>query len=266
MGGGDTLITQSAPTNFHGFWTRKLLNKGETVADFREITSAEMESLKAADAKWTRPPQSFIDLWNAACGQYGKYNEDTGYFELNGLLDITYEQALEIYRAGVLTNDTHTCKYGSLHIRTHLPSQIHVSIAVCEYTFYASHVEVVNAANLIPDEASFYNCGKLRKITVYSPCAANRPAQTTYKGCIALEEINITKMFAQSVWLGDSPLLSLATVKGFVEKATGGTAPITITLHPEVYAKLTDADGHPEWASVIELAASTNKQINFTTV
>ena len=34
----------------------------------------------------------FVDLWNAACGQHGRYNEETGYFELNGLTDITYMQ------------------------------------------------------------------------------------------------------------------------------------------------------------------------------
>ena len=41
--------------------------------------------------------QLFIDMWNSACGTNGKYNTETGFYELNGLTDITYEQALTIY-------------------------------------------------------------------------------------------------------------------------------------------------------------------------
>ena len=50
----------------------------------------------------------FIDLWKSACGQWGTYNEDTGYFELNGLTDITYEEALDIY---VHTQDPYNSSY-----------------------------------------------------------------------------------------------------------------------------------------------------------
>lgn len=41
--------------------------------------------------------QYFIDLWNAAAGKYGCYNEATGFFELNGINDIPYAEAMEIY-------------------------------------------------------------------------------------------------------------------------------------------------------------------------
>lgn len=53
----------------------------------------------------------FIDLWNAACASRfvsssyykpsGQYNESTGYFELNGITDITYAEAVRIYSAYV---------------------------------------------------------------------------------------------------------------------------------------------------------------------
>lgn len=40
----------------------------------------------------------FIDLWNQAAGDYGRYNEDTGYFELFEIYDIGWDEALLIYR------------------------------------------------------------------------------------------------------------------------------------------------------------------------
>lgn len=40
----------------------------------------------------------FIDLWNQAAGDYGRYNEETGYFELYEIYDIGWDEALLIYR------------------------------------------------------------------------------------------------------------------------------------------------------------------------
>lgn len=40
----------------------------------------------------------FIDLWNQAAGDYGRYNEDTGFFELFEIYDIGWDEALLIYR------------------------------------------------------------------------------------------------------------------------------------------------------------------------
>lgn len=40
----------------------------------------------------------FIDLWNQAAGDYGRYNEDTGFFELYEIYDIGLDEALLIYR------------------------------------------------------------------------------------------------------------------------------------------------------------------------
>lgn len=40
----------------------------------------------------------FIDLWNQAAGDYGRYNEETGYFELYEIHDIGWDEALLIYR------------------------------------------------------------------------------------------------------------------------------------------------------------------------
>lgn len=55
-------------------------------------------------------PNSFIMEWNTKCGLYGRqtlpraFNATTGYFEVNGLTDITYEEAIVIlYESSMLT-------------------------------------------------------------------------------------------------------------------------------------------------------------------
>lgn len=40
----------------------------------------------------------FIDMWNSECGVDGSYNPESGFFELNGITDIGYEEALSIYQ------------------------------------------------------------------------------------------------------------------------------------------------------------------------
>lgn len=107
--GGGKFITQAAPTNFHHFFTRKTIAAGDDIALYKEVTAAEKNKLEKSDSAWERPPQLFIDMWNERCTlrdmyqnkrMIGQYNEESGYFELNGLTDISYSQAREIYQAG----------------------------------------------------------------------------------------------------------------------------------------------------------------------
>ena len=52
--------------------------------------------------------------------------------------------------------------------------------------------------------------------------------------------------------------LTLVSVKYIIDNAAKITGTITVTVHPDVYAKLTDAVNYPEWAAVTELAATKN--------
>ena len=64
-----------------------------------------------------------------------------------------------------------------------------------------------------------------------------------------MEEIYIADLHSD-ISFADSPLLSMASVSYMVEHATGSSA-ITITLHPDAYARVTSAI----------LAAANAKQI-----
>lgn len=86
-----------------------------------------------------------------------------------------------------------------------------------------------------------------------------------YAGCVALESIEgFARTFPYSFSLADSPLLDLATFQLIVkqkfdsDKATAQT----ITVHPDVYAKLTD-ESNTEWHKVLTDAAEKN--ISFAT-
>ena len=71
--------------------------------------------------------------------------------------------------------------------------------------------------------------------------------------CTALEEIRI-KSLKSNIFFADSPLLSLTSIQYMVDNAAN-TSPITITLHPDAYARVTE-----------ELVAqAAEKQITFAT-
>ncbi len=227
-----------------------------------QITDGNLLSLTAKAKK-----RLFIDLWNEACGTYGKYDPanapDTDHpFYLNTLW-LTYEEALDIYDAGVMTNDNHTLFYCGCNIKTHLPSHIKYSVITGSNSFRSSLVEFVDMGLLVPGPGCFAYCSKLKTAKIYAPAAANNSAPFAFQGCYALEEISIGFVYARSFSLADSPLINLASLQGIIGKAQAGSAAMTITVHPDIYAKLTD-ETNEEWHKVLTDAA--DKNINFATI
>ena len=91
--------------------------------------------------------------------------------------------------------------------------------------------------------------------------------------CPALEEIRI-KDLKSNIFFADSPLLSLTSIQYMVDNAANTDA-ITITVHPDVYAKLTGdttnsaaaaltASELAAWKQVVTDAAA--KKISFATI
>lgn len=201
---------------------------------------------------------TFIEL----CRMYGvTYNKSTGYFELNGLTDITVKEMKAIYAAGIMTSDNRNKMYVYEQIRTHMPPRIKLAVASCERSFFGSTVEVVNIPYLEANAECFKNCSKLKKAVMYSP---NHNKSDSFMGCSALETLTVSKLYATSISFKDSPLLSLASFQNLIDKAITGTE-FTITVHPSIYAKITDATNYPEWAALVQRAASRNALITFAT-
>ncbi len=294
--GGGNFFTQAKPTNFHQFWTQKVLLENETVADFKEVTAAERSAIEAADAEWTRPPQSFIDGWNNACidprtkRAVGQYNESTGYFELNGLTDITYQQAMDIYRYtsnGVTMDDFNVMGYGYAQFRTNLPPSSGAYWVQIDHLFSLNRIlEVVRLPQYYSSEVklqsntkgAFEGCYKLREIiNVMEAPSHVSDAYTwygTFSGCFELETVWIKNLYG-NISFANSPLISSDSISFLVEnRTTAHNDVITVTVHADTFAKLTGDTTNPavtaltpaelaQWQQI--LTAATAKNISFTT-
>lgn len=304
MGGG--YLTQSYPTNFHQFYKRKMLTKDEKIEDFMEVTEAEKTALEVKDAEWTKPPQPFIDEWNnelmydtahnllPEAAQFGKYNEETGFFECNGVVDITYEEALEIAsisrannKVGVpYTAISNRWSYaGRQSCRTFWPIRgmsaginpliDYYNSFLADYkleaisvrghyigtginTTYSATFMAVLGTNL------FEGCTNLKRI--YSEVIFQAKAVTTaFKNCSKLEMLvfAFNNQDGMTVNLSWSPLWSYKSIKKTIANNKDLKKHWTFTVHPDVYEKLTD-ENNEEWHKLLVDAEAYN--ITFATI
>lgn len=271
--GGGNWLTQSYPTNFHTFVKRKMLTQEESVSDYMEVTDARKTALEQSDAAWARPEQAFIDEWNAVDPSAGWYNESTGFFELNGLTDITYEQAVAIMAYKDVAYSSYSYSYipEMTNVRTLFP--ILMDRAGGNSTFhcmrnYSIEVIVFKAKSNQPYECAirifnntFWIDANLK--TIRNLWAAYDSSFTSNVfNASQLENLELYNLNA-SISLGVCKYLTLDSLEFIVRNRHNGRfahdgtidsqKDIIITLHVEVYTKLTK--------ELIELAA--NNRITF---
>lgn len=208
----------------------------------------------------------FTDLWNAACGTYGRYDPNNAPdaehpFLLNELW-LTYEQAVAVmntYHKGV----NHGEALSHFPVRTNIPVSTQWSCDLSRYAQSNTSVEVLNLPvslfgnNLLQ---AFYGCTRLRK--VYGISHLNAAIDSyAFGNCKALEYVGISRL-KSDIDLHWSPLLGLDSLQFIITNAAN-TSAITITVHPDVYAKLTD-ETNEEWHKVLTDAAEKN--ILFSTI
>ena len=179
-----------------------------------------------------------------------KYNEATGFYELNGLTDITEEQMRVIwqedlsgwYRKG-RTNLTRNITYKGIDggysdgqkMSNICNGNTNLEVFNLGSDFYASYSFV-----------AFSGCTKLRevlpqyKIVPYTESLG----YNLFNNCPALQEVRfdmhyVTRgrvLFSESPLLSKESVLSIITTMGSVPKEN----PFIITLHPTAYARLKD--------------------------
>lgn len=216
----------------------------------------------------------FIDMWNKAVGSYGTYNAETDYFELNGLTDITYEEAIEIYTYSITnlstSSDRKYCFLRKNDIRTVLPFREHDIQKSWRQSFYlCSNIEQISCIegtmNIADGGQTFAACYKLKKVLpdiILENCSYS---SQMFLGCVKLETLKINYINC-NIDISDSPLWSLDSISYTVNNRlsyTISTKAITITVHPDVYTKLTD-ESNTEWNQVLVDAVAKN--ISFATV
>lgn len=224
----------------------------------------------------------FIDLWNSRAGAYGSYNADTGYFELNGILDISYAEALDIMNHSMRFVDamggqvSGALAGGYLNIRTAMPvmfAECDTSLDLNAFAHSNGKIEVVRFVTRATNNTvtslkyAFYYCVHLKHVYGEINLKSNSDiGQPAFNRCRELETLKIRGLPA-SLWLGDSIRISYESLDFITRNASVSNAK-TVTVHPKVYAKLTGADETlteeeaARWASLVPLAAQKN--ITFT--
>lgn len=207
--------------------------------------------------------KAFIDQCKA---EGAVYNSVTGYFELNGLVNITMEQMRAIlpYLAAGRTTGDIAFKFQKSQMRTitlYSEGDL-IGTKAMDWAFYGSTVETVRFrptshqyTGVSSIDNIFRACPNIRE--VYGALDLKRIKSGTITiallGAATLKSIQL-KSLNTSISFPAQPLLSLESITYMVENAIN-TAPITITLHPDAYARLTNEI----------ITAATAKQINFAT-
>lgn len=210
------------------------------------------------------------------------YNQNTDFYELNGLTDITEEEMRTIYlQTHVMDKlSSYYNIFANSTFRTNLGFNIGITqtngrnVDFRESFFFNQKLEVlrlsfgnnINETRMIRTSDMFYafhGCKKLKRIIspIYVYDIKNKLYfDHTFSQCILLETALLYKLYA-SISFSDSPLLSLESLQYMITNAAN-TSPITVTVHADVYAKIQD-ESQADWHALIE--AATAKQITFAT-
>ena len=218
------------------------------------------------------------------------YNADTGYWELNGLTDITEEQMLDIYNVSMAAfngfSKEGTCMVGlryatirtifdkysdrpAIWRSTYMKFSAFAAFQIC------SSLETVvlgneNSALQLAGgwSAMFSECVLLRTLKWLDLSSLSGiPDGSEFSNCAKLAEVRI-KGISTNLNFKDSPLLSLESMQYIVDNAAN-TKAITVTVHPTTYSYLTgttqptaEVGGTTEeWQALVTTAQG--KQISF---
>lgn len=266
------------------------LAPGDSPENWREITASEKTALEKSDAEWVRPPQAFIDKWNAATkgvnailikwDDIGCYNEETGFFELNGLTDIGYEEALLIWqyrqdmkapgrinsavaiRTNLLVNPwMHDPVYDqTVYPRSCFGSnRLKVIRLATSDRHYVSHQNAealfLNGADNVEEIIGVLNLSQFTNRTYFKPF---------YEGGSKVLRKFLIMNLNHMIYLQNCPALSYESVRYMVDNAAN-TSAIMPRLHTSLLSALSGEAEYPfnggtreEWLKLAEDATARN--------
>lgn len=183
----------------------------------------------------------FCDLFNAAAGSagYAKFTNGVWDCKLNGLT-LSYDEAVMVFNA-YHTGGDHTEDLVHHPVRTNLPIFANWGINLTRFAEYNTSLEVANVnvvfnGNSLP--YAFYGCKNLREIRGPIHHQVSKIDDCTFLDCPKLESLDLREL-KSNLLLSNSPLFKLDSLDSIVTNADNGTTAITITVHADVYAKLT---------------------------
>lgn len=206
------------------------------------------------------------------------YNQNTGFYELNGLTDITEEQMKVIYVQTHVMDKLQSFRgvFAGTKFRTNLGfNRSAMQTNGRQIQFYDSFrenrsLEVLRISYKDTDRSrsvivehlgyAFYFCVKLRKIIGIIRLDESIGVTSAFDQCLELQDVKLYGLLT-NISFAYSPLISLESLQYLITNAAN-TSLITVTVHADVYAKIQD-ETNAEWHALIETAAA--KQITFAT-
>ena len=247
-----------------------MLRKNEQVLTDEERRQV-LENLGRPDIEWLIT--YFNYMANRYVAGYGGYNEGSGFFELGTVKNLTVQDAIKIILSpqGIsgcsITNSDAEGRMAFSEVRALFPIKISAgtlgqSNFILRYYGCKELEEVVflqNYGSFVNNSfyRAFYDCHKLRVLTFGYTSVATCTFEDAFRNCYALEDFT-PPCFWRNIVLSDSPRLSVESLERIIARATppeGDTKGITITLHADAFARLTDE----------LLAAAAEKNITLTT-
>lgn len=225
--------------------------KGLSSNDYTEEDKQKLDALPTADELEGKLGAAklalFVDMWTRCYDCTYDATKTEKPFRCNRV-DLTYEEAIAVYNAPRLcwnnpggfasllgaaktiilgsgnTNGAQADISSLFQSATNLET---IRVSAGEGTAFVRGMAYV-----------FYACMSLRTIIgKIGLTYTGSPTTAMFSRCIKLEDVNISGLKVD-ISFGDSPLLSLASVQFLVANAAN-TAAITVTVHADVYAKLT---------------------------
>lgn len=210
----------------------------------------------------------FCDLFNAAAGSagYAKFTNGVWDCKLNGLT-LSYNEAVMVFNA-YHTGGDHTEDLVHHPVRTNLPIFANWGINLTRFAENNTSLEVANVNVVIRGDYLqyvFYGCKNLREIRGPIRHQVVKIDDCAFLDCPKLESLDLRKL-KSNLLLNNSPLFKLDSLDSIVTNADNGTTAITITVHADVYAKLTGdttneaaaaltADELSQWQALLTKAA-----------
>ena len=250
-----------------------VLNRSKTYTDGIAAGKADLDPstgcVKSSQFAPLTPSGSPLhDLFVAAGAAW---NATTKMWKYGLLSDISTDEMLQMYTYVGVSGGDLTGAYSGFKARTNF---IPINRAAAIYNsanrlcWANSNIEVFNLAktyaSLYDTLLMFSGCQNLRVITGQMDMEGVTSPYDMFAGCSSLTTGYIRNLHV-NISLANSPLLDVASMKYLVDNAMTSKFPasgIIVTVHADVYAKLTDPS-NTDWYAVN--AAAQAKNISFAT-
>lgn len=267
----------------------------ELDTEAKEIVPAINEAAAAAKSAQERADAVGKDVADGRKGGYmralyeaegAKYNEATGYYELNGLTDITEVQMAEIYNESMRVPKNSPYLAGC-HAQSRARTIFKPTLTAIISSQASNGFECFTACpNLERVDVSisltpgldrninrltytFAWCSKLK--TIYGAIGIKDASpNNAFAGCSMLEEVYLYFFVGGNLSFANSPRINYTSLRYLIDYAAN-TAAVTVTVHATTYGYLTGTTAPTEqvggtaeqWAQL--MADATARKISFAT-